>query len=228
MKKIIAIAVMLLSIAASAQHKNAYRPEIAVLGDSYSTFEGYIPDGYACWYFNANDPKLTDVNNVKQTWWWQVCSKGGYKLGVNDSWSGSTICNTGYDDADYSDRSFISRVAKLGNPDIILVFGGTNDAWGAVPVGEYKYDDFKRADLYTFRPGFARMLEQLIERHPGTDIRVLINTQIGDDVPESMRTICKHYGVKTIELHDISKKAGHPDIEGMKAIADQVIEALKK
>lgn len=47
---------------------------IAVLGDSYSTFEGFIPKGYATWYSPTAPPETTDVNKVEQTWWWQVIS----------------------------------------------------------------------------------------------------------------------------------------------------------
>ena len=47
---------------------------VAVLGDSYSTFEGFIPKGYATWYSPTTPPETTDVNKVEQTWWWQVIS----------------------------------------------------------------------------------------------------------------------------------------------------------
>lgn len=47
---------------------------VAVLGDSYSTFEGFIPKGYATWYSPTAPPETTDVNKVEQTWWWQVIS----------------------------------------------------------------------------------------------------------------------------------------------------------
>lgn len=46
----------------------------------------------------------------------------------NNSYSGSTVCHTGYQKADYSDRSFATRMDNLGNPDVLLVFGGTNDS----------------------------------------------------------------------------------------------------
>ena len=119
---------------------------VAVLGDSYSTFEGFIPKGYATWYTTAVQ-KATDVNKVEQTWWWQVIKEGGYKMGNINSYSGSTICNTGYRDEDYSDRSFINRTTLLGNPDIILICGGTNDSWANAPIGNYQYSNWKRADL---------------------------------------------------------------------------------
>ena len=71
---------------------------VAVLGDSYSTFEGFIPKGYATWYSPTTPAKTTDVNKVEQTWWWQVIKEGGYKMGNINSYSGATICNTGYND----------------------------------------------------------------------------------------------------------------------------------
>ena len=70
------------------------------------------------------DKKL-DVVDVKQTWWWQVIKDGGYKLGVNNSFSGATICYSGYNDEDYSARSFVRRWTNLGTPDIIFIFCGT-------------------------------------------------------------------------------------------------------
>ena len=50
----------------------------------------------------------------------------------------------------------------------------------------------------------------------------LLNSELKEEVNASVREICKHYGVKLVELHDIDKKGGHPSIAGMKAIADQL------
>lgn len=41
---------------------------LMILGDSYSTFEGYLPDGNATWYKDGGSDK-TDVTSVDQTWW---------------------------------------------------------------------------------------------------------------------------------------------------------------
>ena len=94
----------------AAQARHAAKPVVSILGDSYSTFEGYIPVGNAVWYDTRPNPKKTDVSDVKHTWWWQFISRGGYILGVNDSYSGATVSYTGYNGADYSDRSFITRL----------------------------------------------------------------------------------------------------------------------
>lgn len=204
------------------------RETIAILGDSYSTYEHYLtPSENRVWYHKKTDRKSTDVEDVRQTWWWQVVKEGGYKLGVNNSFSGSTICYTGYDDKDASASSFISRLDKLGNPDIILIFGATNDSWAGVPLGEFKYENFKRADLFTFRPAMAYMLQELQSRYPNVKLYFLANDVLKDDVLSSIQTICGRYQVKCIRLKNIDKQAGHPNVKGMRAIADQVLKAIK-
>ncbi len=225
MKKTLLLIFLTLTLSAWAQVK----PTVAILGDSYSTYEGFIPKGNAAWYTVAPQ-KLTDVTKVEQTWWWQVIKEGGYKLGVNDAWSGSTICNTGYDDKDYTDESFVTRSAmlgRLGNPDIILVCGGTNDNWAGVQMGEYKYEDWKRGDLYFFRPAMAKMLDNLLKHYPNAQLYFILNSELKDSVNESVATICKHYGVKLIKLHDIDKKNGHPTVKGMKSFAGQVLYGIR-
>ncbi len=225
MKKTLLLLFLTLTLSAWAQVK----PTVAVLGDSYSTFEGFSPKENAVWYTAANQ-KLTDVTNVEQTWWWQVVKKGGYKLGVNDAWSGSTICNTGYDDKDFTDESFVTRSAmlgRLGNPDIILICGGTNDNWANVQMGEYKYEDWKRGDLYYFRPAMAKMFDNLLKHYPNVKLYFILNSELKESVNESVAAICKHYDVKLIKLHDIDKKHGHPSVKGMKSFAEQVLSVIK-
>ena len=203
------------------------RETVSILGDSYSTFEGFItPETNEPWYFREKDAKRTDVADVTQTWWWQVVKNGGYKLGVNNSYSGATICYSGYHDGDYSSRSFITRCPMLGNPDIILVFGATNDSWANAPIGDYKYKDWVRADLYTFRPALAKLLHDLAVRYPNVKVYFMLNTGLKEDINASVLTICKYYGVPVIQLKDIDKQNGHPTIKGMKSISAQVLQVL--
>ena len=212
----------MLATAAQAQ-----RLRVSILGDSYSTYQNYIPEGNEVWYFEPLDSKRTDVKSVRQTWWWQVVSEGGYLLEKNESWSGATICYTGYRDEDYSPRSFITRLPRLGSPDIILIFGNTNDSWCGAQMGEYKYDNWKRADLYTFRPAMAKLLNDAQSRYPNARIYFIQNTELRKEIVESTEIICKHYGIPVIQLKDIEKQAGHPNVKGMKAIAEQVLKAIK-
>ena len=204
------------------------KPVVSILGDSYSTFEGYIPAGNASWYATVPWENRTDVVNVRQTWWWQLINEGGYILGVNDSYSGATISYTGYNGDDYSDRSFLTRLPHLGSPDLLLIFGGTNDSWTGGPLGEYVYDNFTRGHLYEFRPALAKLLTEAQNRYPGTRIVFIVNTELKDEITESIVEICTHLDVEYVMLRDIDKLAGHPSIKGMEQIKNQILQYLKK
>lgn len=200
---------------------------VSILGDSYSTYEGFLtPETNAIWYHQKNAPKKTDVTSVKQTWWHQVITKKGWRLCQNNSYSGATICHTGYDGNDYSDRSFLTRMKDLGCPDVIFVFGATNDSWAGVPIGEYKYDNITPEDLWLFRPALAHLLSWMQQRYVNTEIIFLLNDGLRESINESVKTTCEHYGVKCIVLKDLHKISGHPSVRGMQQIADQVLAQL--
>lgn len=197
--------------------------KVSILGDSYSTFHGYVtPDTNLCWYGVPGEKKENDVSKVEETWWHQFITAHNLQLERNNSYSGATICNTGYEKADYSDRSFITRMYNLGNPDIILVFGGTNDSWAGAPIGDYKYTDWTKADLHSFRPAFCYLLDNLVKLYPDAKICNITNTELSAEVAASMNEICRHYGVSNIRLSDIDKQWGHPSVKGMKSICEQV------
>lgn len=223
-KLIISCLLITLATAAFAQNKS-----VSILGDSYSTFEGYLePDTNYIWYFRKAHLNQTDVTDVTQTWWHQFIANNGYKLCKNNSLSGSTICNTGYNKQDVRNLSFIRRMDNLGNPDIILIFGGTNDSWAHSPEGEYKYSDWTSADLYYVRPATAYMLDFITKRYPNVEVYFILNSELDTAFNETAETVCKHYNVPLLKLHDIGKQAGHPNIAGMKAIAEQLTSFVKK
>ena len=219
MKKIVTVIMTMTVLAVSV---NAQTKKVSILGDSYSTFEGVNPPGYAPFYPNDRN----DVTEVSQTWWSLFNEAMEYKLEVNDSWGGTTICNVGYGGWNSANSSFNSRLWKLGNPDIIFVFGGTNDAWANSPVGEYKFSDITKEDCNTFRPALAYTLDALARIYPNATVYAILNSELREEINESFRVVCNHFGVKLIELHDIEKQNGHPSINGMKAICDQLMEVI--
>ncbi|MCD8263981.1 MAG: SGNH/GDSL hydrolase family protein [Tannerellaceae bacterium] len=221
---LLVICLLFLTATSFAQHT---QQRVSILGDSYSTFNGYLtPDTNYCWYGIAEHIKINDVHQVKQTWWYQLINQQGYQLERNNSFSGATICNTGYNGDDFSDRSFVTRLENLGNPDIIFIFGGTNDTWAGSPLGEYQYEDWNKADLYHFRPAFCYLLSKLSEQYPGVKIYNITNTELSAEITDSMEAICRYYGITNINLQYIDKQAGHPSVNGMKAICKQVTEEL--
>lgn len=223
MKKLVTVIFFcLLSVCLSAQSRKA----VSVLGDSYSTFEGYVtPSTNELWYY-AHPGKDTDVDDVRQTWWHRFIKENGYRLSVNNSYSGSTIGYYGYSGNDYTQRSFITRMNNLGCPDIIFVFGGTNDSWAGAPVGEFKYNNFRNDDFFSFRPALAYLLKSMTDRYLNTEIYYIINDGLRDEITNSIIEVCNHYGVKYIRLQNIDKKSGHPTVKGHAMIAEQIKAAL--
>lgn len=212
---------LLMLMAVMFTYASAQTKKVSVLGDSYSTFVGVIPSNYSSFYPNDRN----DVTKIEQTWWSLYVKAKGYALEKNDSWGGTTICGTGYGGMNSSYSNFISRVDSLGNPDIIFVFGGTNDAWAGSPMGEYQYSDWTKDDCKYFRPALACLIDMLQKRYAQAEICFILNSELREPVNESMREVCKHYNVKLVELHDIEKQNGHPSINGMKSICDQLLEA---
>ena len=205
--------------------------KVTIFGDSYSTFEGWLtPSTNETWYWSEESPyrdKNNDVTKVEQTWWWQVIDQMGWKLEKNNSYSGSTVGYYGYQHENYQPRSFNTRVADLGEPDIILSCCITNDSWTGEKVGEYKYANWTENDMWYFRPAMARLCSTIKQNYPMAKVYFILNTELSPEHSESMRVICRHYGLPLIELHDIDKQHGHPSIAGHKAFAEQVIEFIK-
>lgn len=215
----------ILSVPLSAQT----RVKVSILGDSYSTFYGYVtPASNLCWYGVPGEKKENDVLRVEDTWWHRLAAAQGWEIERNNSYSGSTVCNTGYDKADYSDRSFVTRMDSLGSPDIILIFGGTNDSWAGVPIGRYQYAHWAKANLYSFRPAFCHLLDYVTRYYPNARVFNITNTELSPEITESMAEICRYFRVVNIRLKDIDKQWGHPSVKGMESIAYQVGKAVRR
>jgi hypothetical protein len=228
MKKLFFTLLWVLLVCPACRAQSA--PSVSILGDSYSTFQYFLqPDTNEVWYWKGEkDVRRTDVQKVTQTWWHQLISQMGWRLCVNNSYSGATISSTGYiepgttEHADYTPRQFLTRAPYLGCPDIIFIFGATNDSWAGSPIGEYQYADWTTDDLRAFRPGMACLMERIAEYYPNVKVYFILNSELKEEINESVRVICAHYGVPVIELHDIDKISGHPSVVGMKQICQQV------
>lgn len=200
--------------------------KISILGDSYSTFSGYLdPSTNATWYPDAK--KQNDVVKVEQTWWYPLVQELGATIEKNNSFSGATVCTTGYNGANSTYSAFISRMNNLGNsPDLIIIMGGTNDSAANSPIGEFKYSGWTDNDLKSFRPAFAKMLDYLTKNYPDAIILNVINSDLKADITNSQTTICTYYMVDCLQLVNINKQNGHPSINGMAAIKKQILDKI--
>lgn len=205
-----------------------------IFGDSYSTFENYVPDGYDV-YYHENGDSETDITNVNETWWYQVVSAVHLNLVLNDSWSGATMGYTGYNNQDCSkSSSFIYRLRKLieqdffqiNQIDTVFAFGGTNDDWSNAPLGSQKNENWKKEDLYFVLPAISCFFYELRNAAPKANIYCLINTGLKSEISAEMKRVCAMYGITWITFEEIDKKDGHPTIKGMKDIANKVLRVL--
>ena len=208
---------------------------VVIIGDSYSTYTGYIPKNYGSYYSDEGSER-TDVNKVEQTWWHSLISETGSTLLFNSSWSGATICNTGYEGKDFTHCSFVSRIDKFveedffkkNNANSIIVLGGTNDSWSGAPLGEPKFSDWTKEDLYQVLPAMAYMFQRLKTNiNEDTEIYCVLNTQsLKAPMIELFEKLCEMHGAHFISVVNIDKKCSHPTIQGMQDIKNAILDYI--
>lgn len=206
---------------------------LLIIGDSYSTFKGYVPEGYALYYTGDGQ---CGVTSVEETWWKRFVNETGTNLVLNDSWSGSTVCYTGRQSPEYGYRSsFVNRMHlmlkddffKKNEIDTVFIFGATNDSWlDTTPKGEIQLSDWKEEDLYSTLPAICYMISRLKEEIPDGNIVYIINTGLQDNITEAIKIASEHFGTCFVELSDIDKESGHPTVQGMAQICDQITDSI--
>lgn len=154
--------------------------EVSILGDSISTFDGWIPEGNLVFY-----PQNGLVQDVSQTWWKMTLDEMGLELCVNGSSSGSTcIGDSGAADPGVGCSDY--RIAQLVGadkeaPDLVLVYMGTNDVLGNAPVGD---NDGLRAVpegvVESFSDGYTMILDKIKEQCPAAQVYCCTLLPVGD------------------------------------------------
>ena len=209
-----------------------------ILGDSYSTFTGHIPEGYITYYTFPDGFCEGHVSRMQldETWWKRFIKATGAELVLNDSWSGSTICYTGYEGDCSTTSSFIFRYRQLkehgffenNKLDTLFVFGGTNDSWVPAPLGEMKFDGFDESDLVCALPAICYLMGSLKHDLPDTRIVFIANCDINEQIVSCMKAAALRFGVEVVELSGVEKRDSHPTPLGMEQICNQILESLKE
>lgn len=225
---------------------------VSVLGDSISTFAGYIPAGNRARYPQSN--LLTDVD---LTWWKRLLDKNGMVLGINESWAGSLVSWDGSEGTDIGADKHIASSTRIqhlgdnGQPDYILVFGGTNDVSRKVELGTFSYDDptkltdvqIKNLLVATFADAYRAMLIRLLKWYPKAHVICILPLYTSqtdganlDRYNEVIKEECDFFGVPVVD----TRTAGitmfnrslylpdgiHPNAAGMQLICNCVQRCL--
>lgn len=199
---------------------------ISFLGDSITTYAGYIPEGFATYYPTGG----CDVDSVEKTWWYQLVEKTGYNLLMNNSYSGSFVssgANLGnsYDRLKYLEKDGI-------DPDIIVINMGTNDLTHGVGVEKFK-------------SAYQSMINKIKEEYDDVEIYVCnlpynkygINfVKTREKYNVALEELCLENNLELIDLteaitlnnvHLMMFAGAHPSYEGMCVIAEEAWKKMK-
>ena len=197
--------------------------KLSILGDSISTFQGWLPDStYAVWY-----PK-TDVQSVEDTWWKKLINKTGMVIGQNCAWSGSRVTGNNGSTTSAQCGGSTKRVedlAKNGTPDIIIIYIGINDFGQGNPVdlGEYTGETAvpTATTINTYSEAYGVMLAKVIRTYPNAAVYCcsMLDTSSTNWDPDAtfptvnskgvslvkwskvIRDLCTAMGARFIDLH---------------------------
>ena len=212
-----------IEIGTEAENVNAFEGRsLSILGDSISTYDGWIMEGAAIFY-----PFVGDLTDVSQTWWMRLLDDTGMELCANDSSSGSTCAGDSLDVGDFGYGCSSFRLSFLTGkqgkmPDIIIVYMGTNDFLKGIPIGDN--DGTKLVEegmVENFSDAYCLILDKLASEYPATEIYCCTLPPIGDrgdnveyadfvnklgltsrDYSEKIGTIAGSKGVSVIDLSD--------------------------
>lgn len=229
--------------------------KLGIVGDSISTYEGWIPDGYDVYYRNGGI-----LPSVENTYWKIAANKLGMVVG-NCSWSGSYVSGDSTSTSNANIGTSTKRINDLSadgiNPDIVLVYMGTNDFLFGRDKGEFNISsDYVDGNISTFMNAYALLLTKIRKAYPNCKILcgtmplqfasspdLYINnnwTSVrtkGESIPEwndAIKEIAKAFGCGVVDFATCAinnysntlQDRCHPNIKGHKLMAERLIKDL--
>lgn len=206
--------------------------KLSILGDSISTYKGISNDKDVNRTLFYNPYFYSEPFPAAKTYWHLVMDAFGLELCVNNSWSGGNL--SGADDED----SGVNRVCELStdsgdSPDIVIVFMGTND------LG-------RRLELSVFAADYKKTLSVIKEKYPNAYVCCV---NLADRFPEmkpqteafnkaiadAAASVGERFFIADLFGSPLNNRnyylntvdGLHPDEDGMRMIAEVVIEAIR-
>lgn len=215
--------------------QNAY---LGILGDSISTYKGYIPNGFVHfpYYASSDDGGMI---TLEQTWWRITQQTLGCRLGINNSYSGTCVMNEYGYTTSAENISRLQHSTRFDNlpPDIMIIYMGNNDAL----VQNLNTVNFEKSyrnmlnNLYTLYPNIQLFLGTLsYEKYfVGKDYyeeHVLVTAEVN----RIIQSLANEYNLPIIDFATAYSDSSylfdtiHPNVLGMKALANVAIDAISK
>lgn len=213
------------SSATSVEDLNTYskKTKVSLIGDSISTFEGWIAEGYRHYYPYTNPDTKVAVTSVAQTYWYKLIynKMSNACLEMNIAWTGTLVArstNEACKDKHWYGRDFCARFIDtgMGDPDVILVFGGTNDisSRGGAAEGNIK--------MY---PGY----EMLSETAPtDSEMKIVFDAAAAADTRVKAEALEDRYFVHAyVKLLTLIQRT-HPEAKVVMLIGDRMFTGAEE
>ena len=206
----------------------AVTKKISLIGDSISTYEGYIfstDDAQMNkFYPDAGNSYTNMVLNEQNTWWWQIIygKMQNARLEVANAFGGSTVSyvTTKIDGMakDPNDRTQANSLQKryidygLGNPDILFYHGGRNDFGqfgGNTDVLLGSYDDASLQAAYdssagtlfnNYSQGTVAILKDFHAKHPAAKILMIVHDMMSDGYEDAASAVAGFLSGKGFDI----------------------------
>lgn len=194
-----------------------------IIGDSISTYQGYIPAGFAAFY----PYPTSDVIDVNRTWWMQVINKVGGSLFLNNSYSGTCVADSSTNATENLSRLKYGILSGQA-ADVIIIYMGSNDCAS------------KYVTLDAFTKGYKKMLDNLQTIAPNSEIilcTLATSPFYTNENRISYNEVIENYGnqynLKVIDLTSVNLSnhlvdSAHPNTSGMNLIAEKIVSDLLK
>ena len=194
-----------------------------IIGDSISTYQGYIPAGFAAFY----PYPTSDVIDVNRTWWMQVINKVGGSLFLNNSYSGTCVADSSTNATENLSRLKYGILSGQA-ADVIIIYMGSNDCAS------------KYVTLDAFTKGYKKMLDNLQTIAPNSEIilcTLATSPFYTNENRISYNEVIENYGnqynlqvidLTTVNLSNHLVDSAHPNTSGMNLIAEKIVSDLLK
>ena len=219
---------------------------LSVIGDSISTFEEMLPEGNRVY---REYVKGGCLGNWTNTYWGRLITRyqpSRLVFEKNISLSGSCVAFVQRKDA-----SFVHRYGKngntLGNPDIVLIYGGTNDHTLKLPdvletPSEAAFKEMfskpvSELDTLSFAQSYVKLVKMIHKDCPKSKLLCIIGDYVCVAQKATIETIASNFPfVETVDFNNegkpnplITKAAGcHPDAAGMDYMASVISARLEE
>lgn len=231
---------------------------VSIMGDSITAYYGTVPDGYVPSYIPEYALYNGGISTADRDGWWpRLLDATDSRLGINSSESGSMVgyynwvpeSNTKNINKAMANYNRISELDDNGQPDLIIIYGGTNDYyWSSDKIGSFddtvnkSMDDLMNAVVFSsVVDAYYVMLNRILCSYPDSTVVCMMpyyvkshySDETCDEGNEELIRVCNHCKVNYIDLRccGIDKDSDlfdglHPNLNGFEKIYHFVASKL--